>query len=170
MKTYQLLIPKTGLEDNAIALVDSPAIEETFVALAKQEEKRLYFADEQQHLLYGAVLVPDMLIYRNQDGMEFNVYFSKDTVKEIAHTFLRSNNRFNLEHQFSTYGIEVVESWLKSDEDFDKSLVIGLTRDLPIGTWFIGAKVNNDAVWNEVINGTFHGFSLEGTFNMKEEN
>ena len=38
-------------------------------------------------------------------------------------------------------------------------------EDLPDGTWFIHAKVNNDEVWQKVKDGQIKGFSVEGLFN-----
>ena len=32
------------------------------------------------------------------------------------------------------------------------------------GSWFISMKVENDEVWQSVLNGTFKGFSVEGLF------
>jgi hypothetical protein len=58
--------------------------------------------------------------------------------------------------------VTIVESWLK-EGDSDKSLALGLS-DLPNGTWFIGAKVDDDNVWNEVKSGNIRGFSIEGMF------
>jgi hypothetical protein len=39
-------------------------------------------------------------------------------------------------------------------------------KDLPDGTWFISAKVENDEVWNKIKSGEVKGFSVEGIFNF----
>jgi hypothetical protein len=36
---------------------------------------------------------------------------------------------------------------------------------MPNGTWFVGVKVENDEVWNQVKEGKIKGFSIEGFFN-----
>jgi hypothetical protein len=41
-------------------------------------------------------------------------------------------------------------------------------ENLPDGTWFLGAKVNNEETWQKVKDGTFKGFSVEGMFDMTE--
>ena len=66
-------------------------------------------------------------------------------------------------HEIPVHGVTVVESWIK-EGDSDKSIQLGLPKELPIGTWFIGVKVDNDEVWNEVKAGTIMGFSIEGMF------
>ena len=167
LPVYQLL--PCDEDDLMVALVDSPAIEQPFLAFKDEEPKKYYFADEEQKMLYGAVLIPDLLIYRNSEGYEYQVYMNADTIKKISQKFMQDNKRFNLEHQFSTDGVEVVESWIKADPTYDKSIVLGLSQTLPVGTWFIGAKVNNEEVWKLVKEGEFHGFSIEATFNAVEE-
>ena len=59
--------------------------------------------------------------------------------------------------------MSVVESWIVEDEDKDKSRVYGL--DMPVGTWMVSMKVNNDDIWeNYVKTKKVLGFSIEGFF------
>ena len=49
----------------------------------------------------------------------------------------------------------------------DKTLGISPLKgfeDIADGSWFISAKVNNDAVWQKVKSGEIRGFSVEGMF------
>ena len=41
--------------------------------------------------------------------------------------------------------------------------------DVPIGTWMVSMKVNNDEVWKQVKEGKVKGFSIEGYFADKLE-
>ena len=50
----------------------------------------------------------------------------------------------------------------------DKSIVVGLDADLPIGSWFIGCHCENDEIWNKVKEGTYHGFSIEAVVGVEE--
>jgi hypothetical protein len=59
-----------------ISLVEDPAIQSNFIALSKQQKIQLSTIDNEKRILLGAVLVPDLPIYRNQNGMEFNIVFS----------------------------------------------------------------------------------------------
>ena len=36
--------------------------------------------------------------------------------------------------------------------------------DVPDGTWLAEYKIEDDKVWNEIKNGTYKGFSIEGIF------
>jgi hypothetical protein len=56
-----------------------------------------------------------------------------------------------------------VESWIIEDEQKDKSRIYGL--EMPVGTWMVSMKVNNDDVWNNYVKtGKVKGFSIEGFF------
>ena len=172
MKIVELLIDEeqllSGIE--AISIVDQPAIEENFVALSKQHEIKLAQVDEEKRILMGAALVPDKNIYRRDGEDEYYIYFSKDTVRKASQLFLmRGNqNKSTLEHQAELHGLSVVESWIIEDEVHDKSRKYDM--DLPVGTWMVSMKVNNDDVWNNYVKtGKVKGFSIEGYFKDKLE-
>ena len=149
---------------DAISLVDRPAIELDFIAL---KEARVDFAgaDTDKRILIGPALVPDKPIYRKNGEDEFYVYFSKKTVRKAAELYLKHGNQTNhtLEHEHNINGLTVVESWMVEDKEKDKSRVYGL--DVPVGTWMVAVKVDNEAIWQEwVKEGKVKGFSIEGYF------
>ena len=59
-------------------------------------------------------------------------------------------------------GITVFESFI-SDSTRGIMPMKGF-EDAPDGTWFISAKVNNPEVKQNIIDGVFTGFSVEGMF------
>ena len=153
---------KLGL--TAMGLVDVPAIEENWVALSSEKVK-LSSVDKERRMLYGAALIPEKLILRiDKNNEEYYMKFERDTIEQLAHDFYKKNlhHTTNLQHQYPVTGVTIVESWLKEGNS-DKSLALGLS-DLPDGTWFIGAKVDDDSVWEEVKAGAIRGFSIEGMF------
>ena len=148
----------------AMGLVDVPAIEENWVALSSEKIK-LASVDKERRMLYGAALIPEKLILRiDKNNEEYYMKFERKTIERLAHDFYKKNlhHTTNLQHQYPVTGVTIVESWLKEGNS-DKSLALGLT-DLPDGTWFIGAKVDDDNVWEEVKSGAIRGFSIEGMF------
>ena len=59
--------------------------------------------------------------------------------------------------------MNIAESWLIEDEVHDKSRKYGL--NLPLGSWMITMKVDNDEMWNEYVKKNLvSGFSIEGYF------
>ena len=171
MRIVELIIDEndemSGID--AVSVVKSPAIEENFIALQKHELE-LKKIDEEKRILMGAALVPNKQIYRvNEKKEEYYIYFSEQTVRKASELFLMRSNQNNAtyEHKDKLEGLSVVESWIIEDEKQDKSRKYGFS--LPVGTWMISMKVNNDEVWNDVKEGKVKGFSIEGYFADKYE-
>jgi len=167
MNIYELLIDEnedySGVQ--AISIVENPAIQSDFVALADEKPVILARTNEDKRILMGAALIPDKPIYRNQDGEEFYIYFSKETVAKAAEMFFKKSNHQNatLEHQQPIEGMTVFESWIVEDPNFDKSKKYGL--DVPEGTWMVSMKVDDESIWTEQVkNDKVFGFSIEGSF------
>ena len=59
--------------------------------------------------------------------------------------------------------ITFIETWIKEDDTHDKSLMYGFD-DMPIGTWFGMAKINDDDTWEKIKAGEVKGFSIEGRY------
>lgn len=171
--TKKKKIYKVGIDSEtyAISLVESPAIEETLVALEEQKPIKIQLADEEKYMVYSAVLVPDKPIYRrNEDGDEFYIEFTKESIEKMAHEYLMNyrQNEITLDHATMANDITLVESWIKTDMYKDKSVAIGLSEDLPIGTWIAGLKVNQIDAWNRIKNGELRGFSVESMISLEE--
>ena len=170
METIELYIDDTNIEDgiDAISFVNSPAIEENFVALSKHKVE-FKSIDDEKRIIVGLALVPDKEIYRRQGDKEFNIIFSKETVKKASHLYLKKLkvNNTTLEHEKNTDGVSVVESWIIEDVKNDKSNVYGLNA--VEGAWAVVMKVDNDKVWNDVKDGKYLGLSIEGIFSDKKE-
>jgi len=149
---------------SAISIVESPAIESNFIAL-KNHAVQFATVDTDKRILMGPALIPNKPIYRNQDGEEFYVYFSKATIEKASQLYLKNGNqsKATLEHEISINGVTLVESWLKIDENHDKSAAYGLND--PVGTWYVAMKVDNAEIWDEYVKtGKVKGFSIEGFF------
>ena len=156
-----------GIE--AISVVESPAIEENFLAL-QSEEIKLAEVDKERRILMGAALIPNKPIYRRNGKDEFYIFFSKETVLKASQLYLKKGRQgeATLEHQDKIVGLTVVESWLVEDEVHDKSRKYGL--NMPLGTWMVSMKVDNDEIWNDYVKtGKVKGFSIEGYFADKVE-
>lgn len=171
MKIVELILDEeqelAGIE--AISVVESPAIEEDFIAL-KAEEIKLAEVSTEKRILMGALLIPNKPIYRRSGEDEYYIFFSKDTVLKASQMYLMNGNQNNstMEHQYDLQGLSLVESWIVEDEVHDKSRKYGM--NVPVGTWMGTVKVNNDEVWNDFVKtGKVKGFSIEGYFADKME-
>jgi hypothetical protein len=170
MKIIELLIDEEALLSGieAISIVDRPAIQENFITLKEQPKVNLAEVDNEKRILMGPALIPNKNIYREDEDGEYYIYFSEDTVRKASELFLtRGNqNKSTLEHEASLHGLTVVESWIIEDDVHDKSKKYDF--NLPVGTWMVSMKVNNDEVWDKYVKtGLVKGFSIEGYFTDK---
>lgn len=164
---------KVGIDSEtyAISLVDMPAIEEDFVYMAAEEPVKIQMASDEKHMIYGAVLVPEKPIYRlSEDGDEYYLEFTKESIEKMSQDFLKDYRQHDmtLEHEEQATEVYVVESWLKEDMYKDKSVALGLNDSLPLGTWFVGAKINNVDTWNRIKSGELKGFSVESLISLED--
>jgi len=126
--------------------------------------------DEDKRIISGPLMIPDQPIYRKDDVMgEYNVIFSKDTIKQIAIKLAKRKyqNNVNLMHDPNSKvdGVTLFEVF-QSDKERGIQAMRGY-EDLPDGTLFGSMYVENPAVWQGVKDGTFKGFSVEGSFGYK---
>jgi hypothetical protein len=148
----------------AISIVEMPAIEADFIALSQKQQVKLK-VDNERRMLYGPILIPDIEIPRidKNTGEEYTIQFPAETIEMAVHLFMKNKHQqdHTYEHKFAIDGLTVVEIWIKEGES-DKSVHFGM--DYPIGTAFVGVKVDNDQAWAKVKNGEVKGFSIEGEF------
>jgi len=170
LDTIELFIDEENIKDgiDAISLVKMPAIEENFVAL-NQHRIEFKSIDDDKRIIIGLALVPNKLIYRRNGDYEYNIVFSKETVKKAAELYFKKlkNNNATLEHQEKTDGVSTIESWIVENPKIDKSALYNLNATE--GSWVVIMKIDNDEVWKEVKNGTYLGLSVEGYFSDKLE-
>lgn len=155
-------------ETYAISLVEAPAIESEFVALAKEEEKQVFLESNEKHLVYGAALIPDMDIYRNDGEHEYYISFSKESIEKMSQDFMKEYRQYEVktDHEDVANEVCVVESWLVSDAYKDKSNALGI--NVPEGSWMVGMKVNNIETWDRIKAGELKGFSVESLVSLEE--
>lgn len=161
----------TNSEAFACSLVTSPAMEETFVAFNEEKPMIEKFADAKKHMITGVVAIPNKPIYRrNKDGEEYDIVFSAEAIEAMAKNYLRDykQHEVTLQHQENADGVYLVEQWIKTDEVYDKSLKVGLSRELPVGSWIQTYYVDSNDVWSRIESGELLGFSLECMLGLEE--
>jgi hypothetical protein len=132
----------------------------------------LRFADEEQKIVVGPAMIPNMEIpRRDEDGDIYYVKFSEETIREIMMKFMKEdrNNSTNQDHNEDLKaGAYVYESWLVEDPETDKANV-KYGFNVPAGTWMVSMKVDDKETWKRVKEGELRGFSVEGLFSNLEE-
>jgi hypothetical protein len=164
MKIIELIISNDEDGIEAISLVDRPAIESNFITLAKEYEMNLAEVDKEKKILMGPALIPNKMIFRKDGESKYQVFFSESTVEQASQMYLQNGNQSNatLQHKTKIEGMSLVESWLITDPDMDKSKSYGF--NLPKGTWMVSMKADNEQIWAKAKSGEIKGFSIEGYF------
>ena len=139
--------------------------------LINKEASYGFAALEEQQMLVGPAMIPNKLIKRrDENGEEYFVYFTEETIKKIAHKMMADKviDKVNIEHDGDKFidGAYLVEIWIVEDPLRDKSLTYGFK---PVkGTLFTMYKIEDKKIFNEYIkSGKVKGFSIEGFFENK---
>ena len=104
-------------------------------------------ADEEMHLIWGEVYVPDIPDTQNE-------YMTAPEIRKMAHGFLAFGNTENVDvghDNVKREGLHIVESFIarKSDPEFIE------------GAWVVCARVLDEEIWEQVKTGELNGFSMQ---------
>lgn len=126
--------------------------------------------DDEKMEITGAAVIPNRMIVRRNPITEelYYVFFSKETTKILSERFMetKKTDQTNINHtDIAAPGTYVVESWLVDDPKLDKSYALGL--EYPEGTWVVTMKVKDRKFWEEIKQGKYRGYSIEGYFNER---
>ena len=158
-----------------ISLIEKPANKYSFIELSEDQKEtiKLKVENKLKKQLACVVLVPEQRIPRfTEERGNFSVYFDAETIEKLAHNFLtqegfNKNNFYNHDQKERIKSSVVVESWVISDETKDKAFALGFS-DLPVGTWCIIIKLN-DEDWAEYIEtGKATGVSIDSYLSMEK--
>ena len=153
----------------AISFVEEPAVESNFMLFGKQIP--LFFANEEKKNILGVIMRADFPIYRrDEDGNEFYVTYSADTIAKMAQKYFVSGavNTTSINHNGETLdGVSLVQWYIK---DTDKGIAPNGFDDVKDGSLFAEFHIENENLWTACKDGTFKGFSLEGYFTTEKTN
>lgn len=169
---YEALINDDGDGIEKISLCAYPATETNFLAFSDDRKKQRYsIVDEEKRHIISPIMRANFKIYRNDDGYEYYVIYSPETLQKMAIKMLSdgTQNNFNVEHKSNTNidGIYLIQLFIKNTRagiapfGFD---------NIEEGSLFGEYYIEDDDTWEQVKNGTFKGISLEGVFSLKKMN
>ena len=103
--------------------------------------------DKDEQVVFGEVYAPG---FPDSQGD----YMSADEIKKMAYNFMQKGLVGNIDHDHSQVpnGSYVAESFIARDDD---------PTFIP-GSWVLGVKIPDEAVWHRVKSGDLNGFSLDG--------
>jgi hypothetical protein len=118
------------------------------------------------HIL-APLIIPNKKITRNPNSSineVHQIFFSIETIKIIRESFHKKNGKqfININHNGIVTGVIITKSFIIEEGNI-KSLPTEFLN-LPIGTWMIECKVENNEVWKMINENQINGLSLEGIF------
>ena len=133
-----------------------------------EKKKEGFSIEEEKREIVGPAMIPNKMILRRDETGTYDVFFSEETIKQIAEKFMRKGYTVDGHHDVNHRGpgekdVYVTESWIIEDPNNDKANMYGFD-DLPKGTWMTKMKVLNDNVWSQIKQGKLKGFSVSGFF------
>ena len=167
---YEALI--NDLEDGifAVSLVSTPATESNWQCFSK-EEQMYSIENEEEHIITGVIMLANSPIFRRDDsGYEYNIVYKPETIKLMSEKMLKdmAHNQIDIEHNgciLPAGTVNLVEIYIK---DSEKGISPNFLKDIPDGSLIGSYKIHDDVLWNMCKEGTLHGFSLAGWFDVKE--
>jgi len=164
---YEIVVDDTSNTGiRLLSIVGEPAIELKGVAFNENGTQKNYEfqAQEDQQIIIGPALIPNMKILRKDDnGSKYYVVFKPETIKMMVEKFNSqgTNRRINVDHSNTMVDGYILENWIVEDMYYDKSRMYNF--DVPIGTWMVSVKIEDQNFWNTEVKelGKF-GFSVEG--------
>lgn len=153
-----------------VSLVDDPAVMSDFVAFGRQEPQRFAVENEDKRLAFGVVARADFPIFRNDPvNGDHYVIFPADTIREMAQKYLTEGraDRVDLMHDGDDVGgVHLVQWFIK---DTAKGVAPAGFDDIADGSLFAEYHVEDDAIWQQIKDGTFKGFSMEVFYTLTPE-
>jgi len=169
MRLFELII-EDPTQDGvfALSLVDEPAIESHGIFFNRDDVR---FAETKEEGLFVApILIPNKTILRlGADGVPYEVYLSTETVKKLAHMYLKNKyqDSFTIQHDKKIDDIHLVESWITDSSTKDKSKMYGL--NVPAGTWMGLMSIESEELREKFRSGEVSAISIEGIFQHLEK-
>jgi hypothetical protein len=102
--------------------------------------------DESRRLIFGVVYEPNRI-----DGKGF--FMEPEEVEKMAHRFMKLNlsKSIDTQHDNIPNGSYPVQSFIAREGD----------PDYAEGSWVLGVKVVDEAIWNDIVDGKLNAFSME---------
>lgn len=99
-----------------------------------------------ERIVYGEILIPDV-------PNTYGDFHTKASVKQFAYSFMMNGFINDIEHNGIAVGdkVSVVESFIARDND---------DTFIP-GSWVVGLRINDDDIWQQILDGELNGFSYE---------
>lgn len=163
LPVYKMSLADEGDGIVCISLVEDPAVMSDFVAFSS--DKVQFAKDELKHNILGVVMRADFPIYRSEG---YYVEYPKEVVEQMLLKMMKDNTYKNISVMHNGVlinGVSLQEVFLK---DSAKGVSPLGFENIEEGSMFAVYHIEDEGLWNSIVEGDFKGFSLEGWFTKQE--
>ena len=166
---FAVNVDDPGCSISTMSLVDDPAMSIDMVCFSKEQNMKFSIQDEVQHNILTCLVRVDFPILRlTEDGNPYYIVFNKDTAKVLCQRLMTDGMQQNIsvDHNGKLIkGIHLQEVFIK-----DSSLGISPVgfEEAADGSLMGVYHIEDDALWNDCIEGRFKGISIESLLGIEE--
>ena len=166
---FAVNVDDPGCSISTMSLVDDPAMSIDMVCFSKEQNMKFSIQDESQHNILTCLVRVDFPILRlTEDGNPYYIVFDKETAKVLCQRLMTDGMQQNISLQHNGKlidGIQLQEVFIK-----DSSLGISPVgfEDAADGSLMGVYHIEDEALWNDCIEGRFKGISIESLLGIEE--
>lgn len=166
---FAVNVDDPGCSISTMSLVDDPAMSIDMVCFSKEQKMNFSIQDESQHNILTCLVRVDFPILRlTENGNPYYIVFNKETAKVLCQRLMTDGMQQNISLQHNGKlidGIQLQEVFIK-----DSSLGISPVgfEDAADGSLMGVYHIEDDALWNDCIEGRFKGISIESLLGIEE--
>ena len=166
---FAVNVDDPGCSISTMSLVDDPAMSIDMVCFSKEQNMKFSIQDESQHNILTCLVRVDFPILRVTDqGDPYYIVFNKETAKVLCQRLMTDGMQQNISVDHNgklIQGIHLQEVFIK-----DSSLGISPVgfEDAADGSLMGVYHIEDEALWNDCIEGRFKGISIESLLGIEE--
>lgn len=166
---FAVNVDDPGCSISTMSLVDDPAMSIDMVCFSKEQKMNFSIQDESQHNILTCLVRVDFPILRlTEDGNPYYIVFNKDTAKVLCQRLMKDGMQQNISLNHNgklIQGIQLQEVFIK---DTEKGISPVGFEDAADGSLMGVYHIEDDALWNDCIEGRFKGISIESLLGIEE--
>ena len=166
---FAVNVDDPGCSISTMSLVDDPAMSIDMVCFSKEQNMKFSIQDESKHNILTCLVRVDFPILRlTEDGNPYYIVFNKENAKVLCQRLMTDGMQQNISLQHNgklIQGIQLQEVFIK-----DSSLGISPVgfEDAADGSLMGVYHIEDEALWNDCIEGRFKGISIESLLGIEE--
>lgn len=166
---FAVNVDDPGCSISAMSLVDDPAMSIDMVCFSKEQNMKFSIQDETQHNILTCLVRVDFPILRVTDeGDPYYIVFNKDTAKVLCQRLMKDGMQQNISLNHNgklIQGIQLQEVFIKDTEKGISPIGFEEAAD---GSLMGVYHIEDDALWNDCIEGRFKGISIESLLGIED--